>query len=130
MANQTPRSITPSEGGVFHDLGLRIKLIFKLMGDRRVSPFLKLLPVASLGYLVFPELILGPILATPLDDAFVIWLATYLFVELCPDEVVAEHMKKLRSGKLADSSESAPPEDVIDGEFSEENEAEKNPPAE
>ncbi len=130
MTNQTPRSITPSSGGVFRDLGLRVKLIFKLLGDRRISPFLKLLPVGSLLYLLFPEGLFGIILATPLDDAFVIWLATYFFVELCPEDVVAEHMKRLHSANRVDLSESVPPADVIDGEFSEENEAGKNPPVE
>ncbi|MCC6147524.1 MAG: hypothetical protein IT308_08155 [Anaerolineaceae bacterium] len=128
MTEQKSHSLIPASGGVFQDLGLRIKLILKLMGDRRVSPFLKLLPFGSLMYLVFPELILGPILATPLDDAFVIWLATYLFVELCPDEIVTEHMKKLRSALPSDGSSYIPPEDVIDGEFSEEKGAENNPP--
>ncbi len=127
MANQTPHSIVPSEGGVFRDLGLRLKLILKLMGDRRVSPFLKLLPIGSLGYLLFPELIFGPLLATPVDDALVIWLATYLFVELCPDEVVAEHMKKLRGApQIDDPDASVPPADVIDGEFAEEDQEQKN----
>ncbi len=130
MTDNIPRSITPSGGGVFKDLGLRIKLILKLMGDRRISPFLKLLPVGSILYLLFPELILGPILATPLDDAFVIWLATYFFVELCPDDVVAEHMKKLQKVLPADLKDTSPPADFVDGEFVDDTGADKNSPVE
>ena len=117
MTDQIPHSITPPGGGVFQDLGFRIKLILKLMGDRRINPIIKILPIGSILYLLFPELIFGPILATPIDDAFVIWLATYLFVELCPDEVVAEHTKKLRKVIPADTETSNPPKDTLDGEF-------------
>ena len=80
----------PQGGGVFQDLAMRIKLILRLIGDPRVNPLLKLLPVGSLIYLVVPDLAIGPI-----DDAAIIWLATYLFVELCPPDVVAQHMDEL-----------------------------------
>lgn len=78
--------------GVFHELALRIKLILRLMADRRVSPLLKLLPLGSLAYLLAPDLVPGP-----LDDVAMIWLLAYLFVELCPPDVVAEHMRALTS---------------------------------
>lgn len=130
MTNQIPHSITPPGGGVFQDLGFRIKLILKLMGDRRVSLFIKLLPIGSILYLLFPELIFGPILATPLDDAFVIWLATYLFVELCPDDVVAEYTKKLKKAIPADTEISKPPADTLDGEFVEDSGTDRQNPVE
>jgi hypothetical protein len=96
------RQITPSGGGsgFFRDVAIRIKLILRLMGDRRVNPLLKLLPLGTLVYLFFPDLVVGP-----LDDAAVIWLGTYLFVELCPAEIVEEHMRALTS--------------VVDAEFRE-----------
>ncbi len=78
--------------GVFHELALRIKLISRLMADRRVSPLLKLLPLGSLAYLLAPDLVPGP-----LDDVAMVWLLAYLFVELCPPDVVAEHMRALTS---------------------------------
>lgn len=87
------RRMVPSDGGgVLYELGVRLKLILRLMGDRRVSPLLKLLPVGSLVYLLVPDLVIGPI-----DDAVVIWLGSILFVELCPPEIVQEHMDALRS---------------------------------
>lgn len=128
MPEKTPRSITtPSEGSWFSQLGLRIKLVLKLVGDRRVSPFLKLLPIGSLLYLVFPEMIVGPILATPLDDALVIWLATSLFVELCPTDIVQEHQLALGSHTSKEWNPSQPPDDVVDGDFVEEKEAKASP---
>lgn len=91
--------VTPSSG-VLRDLVLRIKLILRLLGDRRINFFLKLLPVAALAYLVSP-VDLAPGVALPiigaLDDAAIVGLGAYLFVELCPPEVVREHMKNLTS---------------------------------
>lgn len=85
------KEITPrSRGGVFNELTLRIKLIIKLLADRRINPLLKLLPIGSLVYLVSPFDFPGPV-----DDAFLIWLGSYLFLELCPKEIVQEHMDAL-----------------------------------
>jgi hypothetical protein len=110
MSEGPSRQITPSGAGngVFHDIALRVKLILRLMGDRRVNPLLKLLPLGTLAYLFFPDLVVGP-----LDDAAVLWLGTYLFVELCPAEIVQEHMRALTS--------------VIDAEFREIDEGDDRP---
>ncbi|MFN3309786.1 MAG: hypothetical protein ACK44E_11320 [Anaerolineales bacterium] len=78
--------------GFFWEVSARIKLILRLLADRRVNPLLKLLPIASLAYLIAPDLAPGPV-----DDALIIWLGAYLFVELCPPEVVEEHLKKIQS---------------------------------
>ena len=96
-------------GGVVQGLSLRIKLILRLMGDRRVSPLIKLLPLASLVYIFVPDLVVGPI-----DDAAALWLATYLFVELCPPEVVREHMDALTSvveGRFREVADEDPPKE-------------------
>ena len=110
MAAKPPRQITPGSGGFFEEVALQLKLIWRLMGDRRVSIFLKMIPVASLAYLI------NPIdLPTPIDDFGVIGLALYLFVELCPQEVVMEHRNRLRNVISAEWRE--PPEEAIDAEF-------------
>src|SRR5512139_1755225 len=83
-----------TSSGMFNEMLLRIKLILRLMGDRRGSPFLKLLPIASLVYLIVPTDFL-PLL--PFDDAAVILLASYLFVELSPPEIVQEHMARMNN---------------------------------
>jgi hypothetical protein len=92
MSDNQNHPITPSSGGFFDQLGARIKLILRLMKDRRVNPLLKLLPIGSLLYMIVPDLAPGPI-----DDAAVIWIGAYLFVELCPPEIVAEHRRELES---------------------------------
>jgi len=119
MSKENPRKITPYSGGMLQGLTNRIKLIFRLMGDPRVSPLLKVIPVASLVYLVFPDLAPGPI-----DDAAVIWLSTYLFVELCPPDVVQEHMQAIEKVIPGMAHDAANPgddeikeEDIMEGEI-------------
>jgi hypothetical protein len=119
MSEKKPQTISPYNGGVFQGLANRIKLIWRLMGDPRVSPLLKAIPVASLIYLVWPIDIPGPI-----DDAAVIWLSTYMFVELCPPEVVKEHQDAIERvvnansrNVDADPNASFREEDIIEGEI-------------
>lgn len=114
MPENPNRKIVPSSGGIFNDLAARIKLIVRLMGDSRVSPLLKLLPIGSLLYFIIPDIAIGPI-----DDVAIVWLGSYLFVELCPPEVVEEHMAALRSQPLPGQARDIPgsEDDVIDGEF-------------
>jgi len=117
MSDNSNRKIMfPQNRGFWHDLTLRVKLIMRLLGDSRVNPLLKLLPIGSLIYLIVPDIAPGPI-----DDAAVIWLATYLFVELCPPNVVQEHLDALNATrKIMDSyqetSQPAGQGEVIDGE--------------
>lgn len=90
--------MVPPGGGVFRDLIMRFKLIVRLMGDGRVNPFLKLLPILSLAYLIWPiDLIMGIPGLSALDDAAIVSLGAYMFIELCPPDVVEEHMKQLTS---------------------------------
>ena len=78
--------------GVVRGFSRHVKLIIRLMRDSRVNILLKLLPIGSLLYFLIPDIAIGP-----LDDAFVLWLGTTLFIELCPDDVVQEHRDALSS---------------------------------
>jgi uncharacterized membrane protein YkvA (DUF1232 family) len=113
MAQKKPSNLMlPPQGGVMRDLVNRLKLIFRLIGDKRVNLFVKLIPLGTLIYMVSPiDAISIPVIGV-LDDAAVIWLTSYLFVELCPPDVVQEHMKQLTSNMdMVDGNE-----DVVDGE--------------
>jgi hypothetical protein len=116
--------VLPRSGGVFQELSLRIKLIMRLLGDKRVNLLYKLLPIGSLVYLVIPDIAPGPI-----DDAALIWLATYLFVELCPPEVVQEHLDELQATRTVmdnfqETSQAEEHGEVIDGEIVEQDQEE------
>ena len=113
MSDQNGQKQLPP-GGVISDLSNYIKLILKLMGDRRVNPFLKILPIGTLVYFIFPDIIPGPV-----DHALFVWLGSYLFIELCPDDVVEEHMQRLNmdSRKQKKEKPSAQNDNVVDAEF-------------
>jgi hypothetical protein len=119
MSDEPNRKIElPKNPGLVTDLVNRGKLIVRLLGDKRVSPLIKLLPIGSALYFLIPDLVIGP-----LDDAAIIWLATYLFVELCPPDVVDEHTRALQNLPPAGKQgvESADDEivegEVIEGDF-------------
>ena len=91
MADKNSRNQLPSpEGGVFYNIAFNIKLIIRLMKDPRINFFLKLLPFAPFIYFIAPDLVPGPF-----EDALFLWLGAYLFIELCPQEIVDEHRLEL-----------------------------------
>lgn len=107
-------SLIPHQGGVLRNVVNQLKLILRLLGDSRVSLFLKVIPIGALAYLISP-VDLAPGVVFPvigaLDDAAVIWLGSALFLELCPPNVVKEHMQELTNNLEDDSTD-----DVIDAE--------------
>lgn len=112
--NKPSKIVVQQQGGVVRNMINQLKLIFRLMGDSRVNVFAKLIPVGAFVYLLFPA-DLAPNIALPvigvLDDAAILWLGSYVFTELCPPEVVAEHMKAL-SGNM----EAPAHDEIVDAE--------------
>ena len=96
--------VVPASRGMTRDFVDRLKLILKLMGDSRVSPWVKLIPIGAIAYLISPiDIIMGIPGVAALDDAAILWIGSNLFVELCPPDVVQEHRQDL-TGNLGDSS--------------------------
>lgn len=112
MDDKKPSNLTVSnQGGVVRNIINQLKLIFRLMGDSRVNIFAKLVPIGALIYLVSPiDAISIPIIGA-VDDAAILWLGSYIFTELCPPAVVAEHMKALAGNMNVDAQD-----DVVDAE--------------
>ena len=114
MTQRKSGKMVVPQGGMMRDVVKRLKLIARLMGDSRVNLFLKALPLASVAYLIFPfDLAPGvvfPIIGA-LDDAAILWLGSNLFVELCPDDVVKEHMQAIDSNLGGSSSD-----EIVDAE--------------
>lgn len=112
MSEEPSRKISlPKNPGLVTDLVNRVKLIVRLLGDKRVSPMIKLIPIGGALYFLIPDLVIGP-----LDDAAIIWLATYLFVELCPPDVVDEHTRAIQGLPSAASPQGKTDEEIVDGE--------------
>ena len=113
MNNSSPKKITPTNPGFLQDLVLKARLVLKLMGDKRVNPFVKLIAIGSLLYLIFPADFMPLI---PLDDIAVLGAGMYLFIELCPSYVVEEHLTNLRVSTPNPFRKSEVDELVVDGE--------------
>ena len=110
----------PSQGGMIQDFVMRVRLILRLLGDRRVSFWLKAIPIAGVLYLILPvdivpELPLG--LIGEIDDAAILGLTSYLFLELCPPAILQHHIQELAKGHRPTEQD-----DVVDAESVEFNE--------
>jgi uncharacterized membrane protein YkvA (DUF1232 family) len=118
MKNKNRPKLTSS---FFSTIADEIRLVLRLMADRRVNPFLKLLPIGTVLYFFIPDLIIGPI-----DDALILGIGTYLFIELCPPHIVEEHREALRNivdSELRDVDNDRSPiheDEIIEGEFRDE----------
>jgi len=113
MNNNFFSQLPAKPGDLFYEVSLRVRLLFRLMMDKRISPLLKAIPLASALYWISP-LDFMPII--PLDDAGIVGLGFYLFFELCPQDIVQQHLKQLRSG-ISHAQTSSAGGDVIDTEF-------------
>lgn len=111
------KKVSNNPVGFFQGIADQAKLVWLLWQDERISPFLKLLPLGSLIYLISPFDI-----PTPIDDVGVIWFFAYLFIEFCPPEIVEEHrasIEKTISRKWKEESDSIEinEEDIIDADY-------------
>jgi uncharacterized membrane protein YkvA (DUF1232 family) len=118
MTDNRRKLISNPQGGLIKGFVKQLKLIGRLMSDNRVSMFVKILPIAALAYLISP-VDLAPGVVFPvigaLDDAAILWIGSTLFVQLCPDTVVKEHMDEL-------DMIPGDTDDVVDAESSDVNE--------
>lgn len=75
------------------------KLIWRLLTDRRVPVWPKLVIPATIAYILSPiDLLSDPILGLgQLDDIAVLLIGSKLFVELCPKDIVQHHLDDLSS---------------------------------
>ena len=95
MSNASGPSDLKETMGLFQSLVSQGRLVWRLLNDKRIPGWLKLVPFAGLIYLLSP-IDLIPDLMLPglgqLDDVAVILLTLKLFVELCPPGIVRDHL--------------------------------------
>lgn len=99
MANRKNTAQIGEAAGILAEIIKNIKLIWRLLNDRRVSSWVKMIVPATLLYLLSPVDIIPDIAPGlgQLDDIAIILLGLKLFVEMCPDEVVHQHLDELAS---------------------------------
>jgi uncharacterized membrane protein YkvA (DUF1232 family) len=98
MSNPTPRLPAP-QGNIIQQTLLQLRLIWRLLRDPRILWLLKLIPIGGVLYVLFPfDLLidLAPVIGQ-LDDAGLLLGSLWLFVEMCPPDIVKEHMDDLTS---------------------------------
>ncbi len=87
------------KAGILASIIKNARLVWRLLRDPDVPTSLKIIPPATLLYLLFPidfipDLALG---LGQLDDIAIILLGVKLFIELCPQEIVRRHLREMSS---------------------------------
>jgi uncharacterized membrane protein YkvA (DUF1232 family) len=124
--DRRPMTVRPDDTNVlvawFQDLVRQARLAWRLFWDERVSFWAKLIPPATLIYILSPIDILSDLAPGlgQLDDIAVLLLGTKLFIELAPPDVVREHLialgARIKEWRVVEEEQSKPP-DVIKGEY-------------
>ncbi len=97
--------------GFISDIILKIRLTINLLKDKRVSPWIKLIPALCLVYLIVPlDFLFGPV-----DDAVVLYMGMDWFISACPADLVQEHTEQIKA-----KSEKKEPDQIVDAEFKDE----------
>ena len=90
-------SAPEDQAGFLSDIIKNLKLTWRLLRDSRVPIWQKLIPPATLLYVIspidfVPDAVLG---LGQLDDLSIILLGIWGFIQLCPQDVVQEHLERL-----------------------------------
>jgi uncharacterized membrane protein YkvA (DUF1232 family) len=129
MTTRRKAAIMPEKGrlrdpgrtaGLLAEILKQGRLILRLLADRRVPVWPKLIIPATIAYVLSPiDLLSDPIVGLgQLDDIAVFLIGLKLFIELCPSHIVREHLENLST--------------VIDGSYrvvEDEKEQQETPPA-
>lgn len=97
MARRKPSPIELT--GMVAEILRNAKLFWKLLRDKRIPPWLKLIPLATVLYLFLPIDLFSDYLfgLGQLDDLAIILLGIKLFIKLCPKDVVQQHLREIGS---------------------------------
>ncbi len=109
-------TVAPEPFGALGQFVRTIRLVLRLMQDPRVPLFPKLIIPAAIIYVLspidlLPDLILG---LGQVDDIAILILGVRFFIEMCPPDIVEEHLHAL-------AVSNAPPgdtqENVVEGSY-------------
>lgn len=101
---------TSNSPGFFGELWRQAKLVFQLILDPKVPFYLKFVPFAAIAYLLFPFDFLPDVIPGlgQLDDITILLIGAKIFIELAPQDVVAQYLDRLRSPGETEDLGSAP----------------------
>lgn len=109
MTDQRSGSLKPQQGepsaalGWLKDFFRQFQLAWRLVLDPRVPAITKIIPFVTVAYLIWPfdplpDLALG---LGQLDDLAVLFIGLRMFIDLCPIDLVEEHMAVLTGVKVS-----------------------------
>jgi len=128
IVSEKKRLRDPKEAaGLLSEMLKQGRLILRLLGDGRVPIWPKLIIPGTIAYVLSPiDLLSDPMLGLgQLDDIAVVLIGLKLFVELCPSEIVQEHLDNLSSvisGSYRVVKEEREQEEISPGKMIEEEE--------
>ena len=103
------------------DVARQVRLAWRLLWDKRVPLWTKLIPPVALAYVLFPFDIIPDVAVGlgQLDDVAVLLIGVKLFIELAPPDVVHEHLRALgaRIKEWHVVDEEGSPSSVIEGRY-------------
>ena len=110
-----PSGGAPNRAGLFQELVQNATVVWRLLLDPRVPALTKLVPLATLIYIVFPfdfspDVIPG---LGQLDDLLVLVLGVRAFMALCPQDRVQAHRDGASQAGAAPRDESK----TVDGTY-------------
>ena len=119
-------SLSSNQLGFFGEMWQQAKLVVQLVLDPKVPFYLKALPFAALAYLIFPFDFIPDVIPGlgQLDDITILLLGAKVFIELAPQDVVAQYIDRLRTldesedlqdGPANGKDEKQNEEDIIEG---------------
>lgn len=99
MAPDRARPDAKEAANLLSEVTREARLTWHLITDGRVPIGVKLIPLATLLYILSPiDLFPDPILGLgQLDDLAALILGVKLFIEMCPREVVREYLERVTS---------------------------------
>lgn len=105
MSQDTTHS--PRTLGVLSELVQHVRLAWRLLWDRRVPLWTKLVPLASLAYIIWPLDLLADVVPGlgQLDDLTIVLLGIKAFVSLAPDALVRQYRQGFTNDREAHPGE-------------------------
>ena len=99
MAGNNRSSDSERSLGVLGEIVRQARLVLRLLKDGRVPLWPKLIIPGIIAYIISPiDLLADPIIGLgQVDDVAVLLIGLKLFVELCPADIVREHLDTLSS---------------------------------
>jgi uncharacterized membrane protein YkvA (DUF1232 family) len=96
---QKPSLSPQAKAGVLLEMVRNVRLVWRLLKDKRVAIWAKAIIPATIVYLISPiDLVPDALLGLgQLDDLAVILLGVKFFIDLCPPAIVKEHLADIIS---------------------------------